>query len=236
MCCISSVLSLFFTCLRKLIFQICLVNKDTLFLFFWHSVFAFYLSLCALHLVSVTLLENHTHSRSLIKLYRGRQDTFYLSLLFSFTSPHHLRMSYHCPAGCNISVSDMRCSTSLNSCWLLLWAMLWGKAKLQAAESDSRGAADLLPPETVFGHETVLAVPTPKWASKHRYTCRVNTCTRSGFAITDTHSGNKMALAMHKAKQCFFFFAFFFFQGICHRSVVFDHACQQQLGGLSLFI
>lgn len=35
--------------------------------------------------------------------------------------------------------------------------MLWGKAKLQVAENDSSGAADLLAPEPLFGYETLLS-------------------------------------------------------------------------------
>lgn len=88
---------------------------------------------------------------------RGRQYVLpALLLLFSFTSPLLCRLSNHCPAWCNISVSDKWCNTSVNSCWLLLWAMLWGRAKLQGAETDSRGADDLLPRETFSGNEALL--------------------------------------------------------------------------------
>ena len=34
--------------------------------------------------------------------------------------------------------------------------MLWGEVKLQGAETDGRGVADLLPPEPLFGYETLF--------------------------------------------------------------------------------
>lgn len=102
--------------------------------------------------------------------------------------------------------------------------MLWGKAKLQGAESDSRGAADLLPPEPLFGYETLLSgvsALTPNEQSKHRYTCTVNTFTHCWFAIMDAHSCNKMVLVMHKQSSSFC-------KENCLGSVVLDHTCQKE--------
>ena len=81
--------------------------------------------------------KTHNHRKSS----QRRQDTF------SLTSWPPLGLSHHGSAWCNISVSDMRCISWVNSCWLLLWAMLWGKATITGAETDRRGAPDLLPPE-----------------------------------------------------------------------------------------
>lgn len=144
--------------------------------------------------------KTHTHK------VMPREARHLVPFLLSFTSSVRLCMSYFCPAWCNISVSDTRCNTSVNSCSLLLWAMLWRKAKLQGAETDSRGAAHLLPSEPLFGYETLLSgisALIPNEQSKHKYTCTVNTFTHCWFAITDIHSCSKMALAMHKAKQQF---------------------------------
>lgn len=81
--------------------------------------------------------------------------------------------------------------------------MPWVKAKLQGAETDRSSSP---PPEPLFGYETLLSgvsVLTPNEQSKHRYTCTVNTFTHCWFAIIDTHSSNKTALAVHKGKQQF---------------------------------
>lgn len=143
----------------------CTVNKSPI-LNTSHSItVTFCFSSC---LVTSHSTPPKTHSH---KVMPGESGHLLPLLLLSFTSPLLLCLSHHCPAWCNTSVSDMRCNTSVNSCWLLLWAMLWGKAKLQGAETDSRGAADLLPPEPLFGYETLLSgvsALTPNEQSKHR--------------------------------------------------------------------
>ena len=123
-------------------------------------------------------------------------------LLLSFTSPLLLRMSYLFSARCNISVSDMGFNTSVNSCSLLLWAMLLGgKPKITVCRD-----WQLLPSEPLPGYETLLSgisALTPNEQSQHKYTCTVNTFTHCWFAITDLHSWSKMALATHKVRQQF---------------------------------
>lgn len=64
--------------------------------------------------------------------------------------------------------------------------MLLGEAKLQGAETDSRGTADRLPPEPLFGYETLLSgvsALTPYEQSKHRYTCTAKLSPAAGLQL-----------------------------------------------------
>lgn len=148
---IQSLFSYSFTHPRKLVFLLYVhsaQSTNTHILNPSHCIFAFCLSFSALLLDLVSshsILPQNTLTFKVMPREAGH--------LLPLPPLLHLptsSLNYHCPAGCNISVSDMRCNTSVNSCWLLLWAMLWGKAKLQVAENDSRGEADLLAPPSPF--------------------------------------------------------------------------------------
>lgn len=135
------------------------------------------------HLVMVPSRSTLPKTHSILKSCQGRQDSSCLSLLFP------LLLWYHCPAGCNISVADMWCNTSVNSCWLLLWALLWGEAKLQVAENDSEGTADRLAPQAPFWlwNPPLRCVnANTKMSKVNTGECVVITVTNCCFENTDT--------------------------------------------------
>lgn len=120
-------------------------------------------------------LSGHPSPPTLKVMPREEGHLLLLRLLFSFTSPLLLCVSYHCPARCNISVSDTKCNTLVNSCRLLLWAMLWGGKQNYRVLRLTAEAQKIFCPLRPFGlwnpPLTGISVPTPNGQRKHRYTC-----------------------------------------------------------------
>lgn len=114
---IQSLFSYSFTHPRKLVFLLYVhsaQSTNTHILNPSHCIFAFCLSFSALLLDLVSshsILPQNTLTFKVMPREAGH--------LLPLPPLLHLptsSLNYHCPAGCNISVSDMRCNTSVNSC------------------------------------------------------------------------------------------------------------------------